>query len=121
MKLRNLVFALLFFSSFSTFAQGEKMKEKREQIKAMKVAFITTELDLNSSEAEKFWPIYNAFEDENNKLRRQSYNKRKVEDMESLTELEAKKLLSQRININLMLFLTFFLQLAEIVYIAFDC
>jgi hypothetical protein len=63
MKLRNLVFALLFFSSFSTFAQGEKMKEKREQIKAMKVAFITTELDLNSSEAEKFWPIYNAFEE----------------------------------------------------------
>lgn len=41
--------------------------------------------------------------------------------MFNYNKLKAKKLLSQRININLMLFLTFFLQLTEIVYIAFDC
>ena len=98
MKLRNLVFALLFFSSFSTFAQGEKMKEKREQIKAMKVAFITTELDLNSAEAEKFWPIYNTFEEkefELKHLKMRSFIKRYRDGKDKMTEKEANLLLSQ--------------------------
>ena len=32
---------------------------KSDKIKAMKVAYITSKLDLTTSEAEKFWPIYN--------------------------------------------------------------
>jgi hypothetical protein len=98
MKLLNLVFALLLFSSFSSFAQGENMKEKREQIKAMKVAFITTELDLNSSEAEKFWPIYNAFEEkefELKHLKMRSFIKRYRDGKDKMTEKEASVLLSQ--------------------------
>jgi len=97
MKLRILVFALLFFSSFSTFAQNE-MKEKREQIKSMKVAFLTTELDLNSSEAEKFWPIYNAFEEkefELKHLKMRSFIKRYREGKDKITEKEAGFLLNQ--------------------------
>jgi len=97
MKLRILVFALLFFSSFSTFAQNE-MKEKREQIKSMKVAFLTTELDLNSSEAEKFWPIYNAFEEkefEIKHLKMRSFIKRYRDGKDKMTEKEASVLLSQ--------------------------
>lgn len=97
MKLRILVFALLFFSSFSTFAQNE-MKEKREQIKSMKVAFLTTELDLNSSEAEKFWPIYNAFEEkefELKHLKMRSFIKRYREGKDKMTEKEAGFLLNQ--------------------------
>ena len=72
MKLLNLVFALLLFSTFSTFAQSEKMKEKRDQIKAMKVAFITTELDLNSAEAEKFWPVYNEQKEASHRLMKEN-------------------------------------------------
>ena len=46
--------------SISTFAQDRsKMKER---IKAQKVAFITEKLSLTSDEAQKFWPVYNAFE-----------------------------------------------------------
>jgi hypothetical protein len=98
MKLLNLVFALLLFSTFSTFAQSEKMKEKREQIKAMKVAFITTELDLNSAEAEKFWPIYNTFEEkefELKHLKMRSFIKRYRDGKDKMTEKEANLLLSQ--------------------------
>jgi hypothetical protein len=39
------------------------MKDKKDQIKALKVAFFTTELDLSTKEAEKFWAIYNTFDD----------------------------------------------------------
>ena len=98
MKLLNLIFALLLFSTFSTFAQSEKMKEKRDQIKAMKVAFITTELDLNSAEAEKFWPIYNTFEEkefELKHLKMRSFIKRYRDGKDKMTEKEANLLLSQ--------------------------
>lgn len=97
MKLLNVFIALLFFSSLSTFAQNE-MKEKREQIKSMKVAFLTTELDLNSSEAEKFWPIYNAFEEkefELKHLKMRSFIKRYREGKDKITEKEAGFLLNQ--------------------------
>ncbi len=97
MKLLNVFIALLFFSSLSTFAQNE-MKEKREQIKSMKVAFLTNELDLNSSEAEKFWPIYNAFEEkefELKHLKMRSFIKRYREGKDKMSEKEAVFLLNQ--------------------------
>lgn len=40
------------------------MEQKKERFEAQKVAFITDRLDLSSAEAEKFWPIYNAYKDE---------------------------------------------------------
>jgi preprotein translocase subunit YajC len=45
MTIKKLLPLLAFFISFSFFAQGESMKDKKEQIKALKVAFFTTELD----------------------------------------------------------------------------
>lgn len=44
--------------------QGPK-KDWREKIKAEKVAFLTTRMDLTPQEAEKFWPVYNQLEKEN--------------------------------------------------------
>jgi len=43
--------------SFSASAQ-----DWRERVKLEKIAFLTSEMDLTSSEAEKFWPIYNQAE-----------------------------------------------------------
>lgn len=34
-----------------------------ERVQALKVAFITKALNLTSAEAEKFWPIYNEYQD----------------------------------------------------------
>ena len=55
-----------FFCILSFKAQGKK--GSREKIKALKVAYLTEQLNLTSSEAEKFWPIYNRFEKERYKL-----------------------------------------------------
>lgn len=102
MKPKNIFTLLLLFLSISFYAQGKKMLEKKEQIYALKVAFITNSLSLTSSEAEKFWPIYNSFEDKQFDLKRQksiSYNKKmddetlgKMSDKEALavlTQMEA--------------------------------
>jgi len=58
--MKKIIPIVIMLISISSFAQDRgKMKER---IKAQKIAFITEKLDLTSNEAEKFWPIYNAFE-----------------------------------------------------------
>ena len=75
------------------------MKEKKEQIKALKVAFFTTELDLTTNEAEKFWPIYNTFDDKQFELRHQKMRTymRRMNDgsLDKITEKEANTFLAQ--------------------------
>ncbi len=59
-----ILFALVFTSamSFSQPPESLNNKEKREKIKAQKIAFIATQLALTPEEAQKFWPIYNRYE-----------------------------------------------------------
>jgi Spy/CpxP family protein refolding chaperone len=99
MKLLKILPILVLFSSLNFYAQNEKMKEKREQIRTMKVAFLTTELDLTSTEAEKFWPVYNAFEDKQFELRHQKMGAfiKKIKDgsVNQMTEKEASTFLNQ--------------------------
>jgi Spy/CpxP family protein refolding chaperone len=98
MKLSQLFTVLFCLISFSFYAQADKMKEKREQIKTMKVGFLTTELELTSAEAEKFWPIYNAFEEkefELKHLKMRTLIKKYREGKDKMTEKEAVNLLNQ--------------------------
>ncbi|HEX8017841.1 MAG TPA: sensor of ECF-type sigma factor [Flavobacterium sp.] len=99
MKIKNILPILLFLVSFSFYAQSDKIDEKREKIKAFKVSFLTTELELTSNEAEKFWPIYNDFDDKQYELRHEKMKTylRKLNDdtVNSLSEKEAASLLSQ--------------------------
>lgn len=99
MNIRKLYPLLFLFISFTFYAQGERTKEKREQIKAMKVAFLTTELDLTSNEAERFWPIYNTFDDKQFELRHQKmkgfFRKMNNDELDKLSEKEATALLNQ--------------------------
>ncbi|MBL0738152.1 sensor of ECF-type sigma factor [Flavobacterium sp. GN10] len=99
MKIKNILPLLLFLTSFSIFAQSGKIDEKREKIKAFKVSFLTTELELTSTEAEKFWPIYNAYDDKQYELKylkMKTYLRQlKDENLKNLTDKEATTLLSQ--------------------------
>jgi len=99
MKIKNILPIVLFLVSFSFYAQSEKIDEKREKIKAYKVSFLTTELELTSNEAEKFWPIYNAFDDKQYELRHEKmktyFRKLNDDSVNSLSEKEAATLLSQ--------------------------
>lgn len=99
MKIKNILPLLLFLTSFSFFAQNGKIDEKREKIKAFKVSFLTTELELTSTEAEKFWPIYNAYDDKQYELKylkMKTYLRQlKDENLKNLSDKEATTLLSQ--------------------------
>ena len=99
MKIKNILPILLFLISFSFYAQNNKDDDKREKVKAYKVSFLTTELELTSTEAEKFWPIYNAYDDKQFELRHDKMKTlmRKLDDdnLNSLSEKDAAALLSQ--------------------------
>jgi hypothetical protein len=102
MKIKQILPILLLLSSFSFYAQSENMKEKKEKIKALKVAFLTTELDLTAKEAEKFWPVYNSFDDRQFDIRHtkmKAYKTRMNElALDKMSEKEASILLTQMQN-----------------------
>ncbi|MBV1925194.1 MAG: sensor of ECF-type sigma factor [Dokdonia sp.] len=56
--MKTTITLLILLITTATFAQ----KERQEKVKALKVAYITEQLDLTPAEAQKFWPIYNIFE-----------------------------------------------------------
>ncbi|MEO5888779.1 MAG: hypothetical protein ABIQ31_00940 [Ferruginibacter sp.] len=61
------LYIILLFISIAVWAkaQDEIPSEKRQQdIEALKVAFISKELELNPEEAQKFWPVYNQYSNE---------------------------------------------------------
>lgn len=102
MKFKNILPVFLLLISFSFYAQGKKMLEKKEQIYSLKVAFITTKLSMTASEAEKFWPVYNAFEDKQFELKHEkstAYLKRMDDEaLNKMSDKEANVLLIQMEN-----------------------
>lgn len=72
--------------SFSTIAQTDK-----DKVDALRVAFVTKKLSLTNAEADKFWPVYNEYNDKVKAVRknlRQSYKK----DIDKLSEKELEEL-----------------------------
>lgn len=101
--MRKIILMVLVLTSSIIMAQdGPFIRKKKEQIKALKVAFITDELSLTSDEATKFWPLYNAFEDKQQEIKRQrlkAYLERSDEDsFDKLSEKEANSMLVQMEN-----------------------
>jgi len=96
MKKILLLLILICFVNAS-FAQHPK----RKKIKALKTAHITNELNLTSTEAEKFWPIYNSSQKKHHQLRNKSreLRKRLKDNFDAISESEAKIILQKSINL----------------------
>ena len=96
--IRKFIVPILFLL-VTTFAFAQGHKEKQEKIKALKVAYITEQLELTTDEAQKFWPIYNDYQEKQFDLRHEKMRtilgKLDVGNIEKLSEKEASALLSQ--------------------------
>ena len=63
--------------TFSTaYAQDELESSKREKLDALKVAYLTNQLNLTPTEAQAFWPLYNELEGKMHDLRKQKRENR---------------------------------------------
>lgn len=97
MKTIKLFVIIAFLTAFQVFSQ-QHFPEKKEQIRALKVGFITNELSLTTEEAAKFWPLYNAFDDKQFELRHhklRAFRNRMETDFEKISEKEAAALLDK--------------------------
>lgn len=94
-----LVLFLCSLFSLTSFAQ-DKDKEKeqhRKQIKALKVAYITQEMNMDSKLAQKFWPIYNWYEEKRMELHHREH--KNLKNVENLSEARAEEILNEYLSV----------------------
>ncbi len=89
-----LLLGMLLLFAGNTFAQGDK----QDKIEALRVAFITKELNLTSDESQKFWPVYNEYQDKMKVARKELKQKQGnlAGDKECQEYLDAELLFKQR-------------------------
>jgi hypothetical protein len=76
--MRHFIFTLLFgLSLMATVMAQPGDRSKFERIEALNAEFLTKNLDLNKEEAQGFWPVYNTYRQEMNKLFRERHAARK--------------------------------------------
>ncbi len=95
--MKKLIF-IFFLATATLFAQDGK----HERIKALKTAYITEKLALTSLEAEKFWPIYNRYEDRFHDLHRKEKGeifKKLNEGLENLNDAQANNLIDRSLSL----------------------
>ncbi len=71
-------------------AQEENTGNRGEKIEALKIAFITQKLELSSEEAQKFWPVYNQYENEMKSTFRENRDGDVIENDERLLNIRKK-------------------------------
>lgn len=102
MKRIVLIVLLISTGLFAQRSNGNGQGPNHEKIKTLKIAHITEALDLTSSEAEKFWPIYNQFDDAMMSLRQNqrmnSNSGKRKGKIDELTDKEANELIEKMLE-----------------------
>ena len=83
----NIIALFIFLFTLNAFSQHPD----RERIKAQKISFITDKLDLTAKEAEKFWPVYNAYDEATLKIKHQEIRNIRREIKQNLNTLSDSK------------------------------
>lgn len=99
MKTINVI--ILILTASIAFAQPNKGECKhQEQIKAQKVAYLTTKLDLSVQEAQVFWPVFNEYEKKKDDLFTAESNiAQKMTTSENLSDKEISEMTDKYIEL----------------------
>lgn len=102
----RLLTLLLILFSFSLVAQPPgppphkpPTKQQREQMETMKIGFITKKLELTSTEAQQFWPIYNEYQKKLEQARK-FWRQMETEqiDIDQTDDAQLKELMDKRLS-----------------------
>lgn len=90
---------LLILLAGSLTLSAQDNRPMRENVESMKIGFITERLSLSPEEAQKFWPVYNQFNEELDKARMNRRNSMKdaKENMDEMTDAEAEKIVDNEL------------------------
>jgi len=95
--MKKITYLFFFVLLANTTISAQNRRGEKNKIKTLKIAHITEKLDLTSNEAEKFWPIYNAYDKKIHQLRSQEKFKikRRIKiagGIDALSDVEAKEI-----------------------------
>lgn len=96
--MRRILIFLLLAVSCHLMAQTEgrpRLEKARQKVETMRVAFISDKLNLSTDEAQRFWPIYNEYKDEEKQIR---VDRRPDKMPEEMTEKEAEQFIIDRFS-----------------------
>jgi hypothetical protein len=78
---------------------GPGPEGKREKIKALKIAYITEQLQLTPEEAQVFWPVYNEFDQKRQELEIEIFGpKDKRPDIALMSDEEVDQFISRHFD-----------------------
>lgn len=95
------ILSIFAYSLLSAQERRGPSPEMFEKIKAEKISFFTSKLDLTPAEAQAFWPVYNEFEKKKLEIQRQVHDFERMPDEEyaKLTESEIEKMTNNYIEL----------------------
>jgi hypothetical protein len=87
--MKKMVISLIILAVFPLL-QLTAQNPNLEKLNAYKIAFFTRRLSLTSQEAQKFWPVYNEFQDKRNaiQIERQKFNRNINQNELNMSEKE---------------------------------
>lgn len=94
--MRHLITLVLTLTSMGLWAQSPSTMER---VEAAKIALITERLELTPEQAEKFWPIYREFSEQQRNLRKEFNNLRTNHNPQTASEEENQKMLEMGMQI----------------------
>ena len=74
---------------------GQPRQAPQQRVRAMKIAYMTDRMGLTPDEAQKFWPIYNEYEQEQRKVR-EKY--RPAADISAMPDTELERFVAQHLD-----------------------
>jgi hypothetical protein len=95
-----IILAFFFFTGLNAQERRGGNPEMFEKIKAEKISYFTSKLDLTPAEAQAFWPVYNEFEKKRFDIHRQIHDFERMHDEEftKLSEPEIEKLTNNYVD-----------------------
>lgn len=73
-------------------------QDRKDKIETMHIAYLSQRLNLTPAEAEKFWPIYNEFRAEQDKLRKERMDNmqavRRAGGIDSMSDADVQKIIN---------------------------
>lgn len=94
-----IMFVLLVYGADIIAQHNGNCYKRREKIEAYKIAFITEKLALTPNEAQKFWPLYNEFQEKAKALREAcDFVPFHKIDIDKLTEKEMEDIMEKHIQ-----------------------
>lgn len=91
MKKLLIIWGLLTAISFSSLGQeGEKPPADGGKLRALQIAYLTNKLNLRPEEAQRFWPVFNQYQDEIRKVRVQGRDLPEVDKEQKIVDIRKK-------------------------------